>query len=74
MPLVLALSGGAAIFAVIIVLFVLGLAYTAYSKAGSGIDAHPIDSQSAPGAGRDAGLQNPDREDVREAFDERGAR
>lgn len=74
MPLVLALSGGATIFGVVIVLFVLVLAYTAYSKAGSGIDAHPVTSQSAPGADREAGLQPPDGDDVEQVFDDHGGR
>lgn len=77
MTLVLALSGGAAIFAVIIVLFLLGAAYTVYSKSGGGIDAHPIGSDPDPGSSRDqseAGLQDPDHGEFRETFDDRGSR
>lgn len=74
MPLVLALSGGAATFAVILVLFVLVLAYTGYSKSGQGIGAHPTTSQSAPGADRKAGLQPPDGDDAEQVFDDGGAR
>lgn len=74
MPLVLALAGGSLIFAGVIILFVLVLAYTAYSKAGSGIDPHPTSSQSAPGADREAGLQDPDGHDAEQVFDDHGGR
>jgi hypothetical protein len=73
-PLVLALSGGSLIFAVIIVLIVLGAAYTVYSRSGGGIDAHPISTDPDPGTGQEAGLQDPDREEFRERFDDRGSR
>ena len=71
---VLALSGGSTIFAVVIVLFVLGLAYTVYSKSGSGIDAHPIGSDPDPGSGHESGLQDPDESEFRQTFDDRGSR
>lgn len=77
MPLVLALSGGAAIFAVIIVLFVLGAAYTVYSKRGGGIDAHPLGSDPDPGTAQshdESGLHDPDREAFRQTFDDGGTR
>ncbi|MBA2346958.1 MAG: hypothetical protein H0V81_01560 [Solirubrobacterales bacterium] len=70
----LALSGGAAIFAVVIVIFVLVLAYTAYGKHGQNIGAHSMTSQSAPGADRKAGLQDPDGDDAEQVFDDGGAR
>lgn len=75
MPLVLALAGGSLVFAVVIVLFVLGAAYTVYSKSGGGISAHPLGSDPDPGAGQgESGLQNPDREQVERTFDEHGTR
>ena len=74
MPLVLALSGGSAIFAVVIVLFVIGAAYTLYSRSGGGIDAHPLGSDPDPGSGHEAGLQGPDREEFRSTFEDRGSR
>ena len=74
MPSILALSGGATIFAVVIVLLVLTLAYTTYSKSGSGIDAHPIEGDMAPGSGHESGLQDPDHSEFRETFDDRGGR
>lgn len=74
MFLPLALSGGAAIFAVFIAGFVLVLAFTAYGKHGQNIGAHSTTSQSAPGADRKAGLQDPDGHDVGQVFDDDGAR
>lgn len=74
MPLVLALSGGSGIFAIVIALFVIGAAYTVYSKKGGGIDAHPLGNDMDPGSGRESGLQDPDHEEFRETFDDRGSR
>ena len=77
MPFVLALAGGSAIFAVVIVLIVLGAAYTVYSKSGGGIDAHPIGSDPDPGTGMaqdESDLQDPDREEFTERFGDRGSR
>ena len=71
---VLALSGGAGIFAIVIVLFVLGAAYTVYSSKGGGIDAHPIEGDPDPGSGHESGLQDPDQSEFRETFDDRGSR
>jgi hypothetical protein len=73
-PLVLALSGGSAVFLVIILLFVAGLAYTVYSKSGSGIDAHPLGTDAAPGSGHESGVQDPDDTEFRQTFDDRGSR
>ena len=77
MPLVLALSGGSGIFAVVIILIFLGLAYTVYSKSGGGIDAHPIGTDPDPGTGMaqdESDLQDPDREEFEERFGGRGSR
>ncbi len=77
MPFVIALAGGSLIFAVIIVLFFLGLAYTVYSKSGGGIDAHPTSDDPDPGTARaqdSSGLQNPDRGEFRQTFDDHGGR
>lgn len=74
MTFVLGASGGATIFAVIIVLFVLGAAYTVYSKRGSGISAHPLGTDPEPGSGHESGLQNPDREEFDQTFGDRGSR
>jgi len=74
---VLALAGGSLIFAVVILLFVFGLAYTVYSKRGGGIAAHPISSDPDPGTGQEqdqSGLQDPDREEFDTTFDDRGSR
>ena len=70
MRYVLASSGGSTIFAVVIVLFVIAAAYTVYSRSGSGIDAHPVSTDPDPGSGQEAGLQDPDREEFRETFDD----
>lgn len=77
MPLVLALAGGSLIFAVFILLVFVGAAYTVYSKSGGGIDSHPIGSDPDPGTGREqdeSGLQDPDHEEFKQTFDDRGAR
>ncbi len=74
MPFVLALSGGSLIFAVVIVLFVLGAAYTVYSRSGGGIDAHPLGSDPAPGSGHESGVHGPDHEEFQQTFDDRGSR
>ncbi len=74
MTLPLALAGGSLIFAIVIVLFVLVLAYTAYGKHGQNIGAHSTTSQSAPGADREAGLQDPDGDDAEQVFDDHGAK
>ena len=73
MPLVFAASGGSAVFAVIIVLFVLGLAYTAYSKRGGGIDAHPLGTDPPDSSG-DEVAGRPDHDEFRQRFDEHGSR
>ncbi len=70
----LALAGGALIFAIVIIGFVLVLAYTAYGKHGQNIGAHSMTSQSAPGADREAGLQDPDGHDTEQVFDDGGAK
>ena len=74
MFLPLALAGGAVIFGAVIILFVLVLAFTAYGKHGQNIGAHSTTSQSAPGADREAGLQDPDGDDAEQVFDDDGAR
>lgn len=74
MPLVLALSGGALIFAVVLILIVIASGYTLYSRSGSGIDAHPIASDPDPGSGHEAGVQPPDHAEFRETFDDHGTR
>lgn len=74
MPFVLAASGGAVIFAVIIVLFVFGLAYTVYGRRGSGIDQHPLGDDAPSTEGRDAGNQATGREEFKETFEDRGSR
>ena len=74
MPSVLAASGGSAIFLVIILLFLVGMVYTVYTRRGSGIDAHPIGRDPEPGSGHEAGLQDPDDTEFRQRFDDRGAR
>lgn len=71
--MVLAASGGSLIFAVIIVLFVLGLAYTAYSKSGNGIDAHPLGTDP-PDPNDDEPAGRPDHDEFEQRFDDRGAR
>lgn len=70
----LALAGGALIFVIVIVVFVLVLAFTAYGKHGQNIGAHSTTSQSAPGADRRAGLQDPDGDDAEQVFDDHGGR
>ena len=70
----LASSGGTAIVGIIVALFLIGAAYTLYSRRGGGIDAHPVSSEAAPGADDDAGLHDPDREAFRSTFDDRGTR
>lgn len=70
----LALAGGSLIFAVVIVIFVLLLAFTAYGKRGQNIGAHSTTSQSAPGADRKAGLQDPDGDDAEQTFGDHGGR
>ncbi len=70
----LALAGGALIFAIVLIIFVLVLAYTAYGKHGQNIGAHSTTSQSAPGAGRKAGLQDPDGDDAEQTFGDHGGR
>ncbi len=74
MPIVIALVGGSLIFAVAIVVLVMVVAYTVYSKSGSGIDAHPLESDAAPGSGLESGVQDPDHTEFRETFDDRGGR
>lgn len=70
-----ALAGGATIFGIVILIFVLVLAYTAYGKGGqSDIGAHSTTSQSAPGADREAGLQDPDGDDAEQVFDDHGVK
>jgi len=47
----LAVTPGAYIFLAVVILLVLALILTAYTKRGSGIDEHPTDDRaSAPGA------------------------
>ncbi len=70
----LALAGGSLIFLAFVILLILALAATAYSKRGSGIDAHPLGSDPAPGSGHEAGLQDPDHDEFRQTFDDRGSR
>lgn len=74
MPIVIALAGGSLIFAVAIVVLVMVVAYTVYSKSGSGIDAHPMEGDMAPGSGHESGVQDPDHTEFRETFDDRGGR
>ncbi len=73
----LALVGGSLVFGILLVVGVLVLAYTVYSKSGGGIDAHPTSDDADPGTGRDqdqSGLQNPDAGKFSETFDDSGAR
>lgn len=47
-----AVTPGAFIFIAVVVLLVVALILTAYTRRGSGIDEHPLDDRSAaPGAG-----------------------
>lgn len=51
MPFPLAVTSGALVFIVIVVLLIVALSLTAYTRRGSGIDEHPIDDRgAAPGS------------------------
>lgn len=65
-------ASGTLLAIVIILLFLVALSYTVYSRSGSGIDAHPMTGDPDPGSGGESGLQDPDKEDVRQSFDEHG--
>jgi len=52
MPIPLAVTPGAFIFIAIVILLVVALVLTSYTRRGSGIDEHPIDDRgAAPGSG-----------------------
>lgn len=51
MPTILALAGGSMIFLAFILLFLIALVYSYYTKTGSGINMRPTDGRGeAPGA------------------------